>query len=129
MSTDDRERDRERQWEEADEGAPDDSLFVRPFIMTGGRVRPVQDGLRLETLVTAAPGSLFAPLEFERRRIVTFCQTPQSVAEVAGGIGVPLGVAKVLIADLVVAELLVVHQAVELPLHVIERIRDHVRAL
>jgi hypothetical protein len=114
---------------EQDEGAPDDSLFVRPFIMTGGRVRPVQDGLRLETLVTAAPGSLFAPLEFERRRIVTFCQTPQSVAEVAGGIGVPLGVAKVLIADLVVAELLTVHQAEELPLHVIERIRDHVRSL
>jgi hypothetical protein len=109
--------------------ATEDALFVRPFIMTGGRVQPVQDGLRLETLVTAAPGSLFAPLEFERRRIVTLCQTPQSVAEVAAGIGVPLGVARVLIADLVAADLLVCHQPAELPLHVIERIRDHVRAL
>jgi len=106
-----------------------DAMFVRPFIMTGGRVRPVRDDLRLETLVTATPGSLFAPLEFERRRIVTICQTPQSVAEVAAGIGVPLGVAKVLIGDLVAVELLACHQPREVPLDAMERIRDHVRAL
>ncbi|MFI9079286.1 DUF742 domain-containing protein [Streptomyces sioyaensis] len=51
------------------------------------------------------------------------------VAEVAQKTGVPLGVAKVLIADLVVAGLLVCQQPMELPLHVLERIRDHVRAL
>ncbi|WP_034087285.1 DUF742 domain-containing protein [Streptacidiphilus albus] len=106
-----------------------DEMFVRPFIMTGGRVRPMQDDLRLETLVTAVPGALFAPLEFERRRIVTLCQTAQSVAEVAAGIGVPLGVARVLIGDLVAADLLACHQPREVPLAVMERIRDHVRAL
>ena len=112
-----------------EEELPDDQLFVRPFIMTGGRVRSVQDGLRLETLITSAPGSLFAPLEFERRRIVTLCQTPQSVAEVAAGIAVPLGVAKVLIGDLIAADLLACHQPKEMSLSVMERIRDHVRAL
>ena len=112
-----------------EDAAPDDQLFVRPFIMTGGRVRSVQDGLRLETLITAAPGSMFAPLEFERRRIVTLCQTPQSVAEVAAGIAVPLGVAKVLIGDLVAADLLSCHQPTETSLSMMERIRDHVRAL
>ncbi|MBD0738327.1 DUF742 domain-containing protein [Streptomyces sp. CBMA29] len=109
--------------------AEDDALFVRPFIMTGGRAEPVQDGLRLETLVAAAPGAGSAPLEFERRRIVALCAEPATVAEVAAGIGVPLGVAKVLIADLVVGGLLLCQQPSELSLHVLERIRDHVRAL
>ncbi|MFJ9418147.1 MULTISPECIES: DUF742 domain-containing protein [unclassified Streptomyces] len=111
--------------EEADE----DALFVRPFIMTGGRAEPMHDGLRLETLVVAVPDAPLASLEFERRRIVTLCAQPTMVAEVAEGIGVPLGVAKVLIADLVVGGLLVCQQPTELPLHVLERIRDHVRAL
>jgi hypothetical protein len=109
--------------------ADEDALFVRPFIMTGGRAAPVQDGLRLETLVAAAPGAAAAPLEFERGRIVALCARPTTLAEVAAGIGVPLGVAKVLIADLVVDGLLVCRQPAEIPLHVLERIRDHVRAL
>jgi hypothetical protein len=107
----------------------EDALFVRPFIMTGGRAQPVQDGLRVETLVAAAPGALAAPLEFEQRRIVALCAQPATVAEIAAGTGVPLGVAKVLIADLVVGGLLVCHQPQELQLHLLERIRDHVRAL
>ena len=107
----------------------EDALFVRPFIMTGGRARPVQEGLRVETLVAAAPGALEAQLEFEQRRIVALCTHPTTVAEVAAGTGVPLGVAKVLIADLVVGGLLVCHQPQELQLHLLERIRDHVRAL
>jgi len=48
---------------------------------------------------------------------------------VAAGIGVPLGVARVLIGDLVAADLLACHQPREVPLAVMERIRDHVRAL
>lgn len=106
-----------------------EELFVRPFIMTGGRAEPVQAGLRLETLVASVPEAATAQVEFERRRILTLCRQPATVAEVASGIGVPLGVAKVLIADLVVCGLLVCQQPSELPLHVLERIRDHVRAL
>ncbi|MFJ8017934.1 DUF742 domain-containing protein [Streptomyces sp. NPDC096339] len=111
------------------EEADDDALFVRPFIMTGGRVEPMHDGLRLETLVVAAPGARTETLEFERRRIVVLCTEPTTVAEVATRIGVPLGVAKVLIADLVVGGLLSCQQPKELPLHVLERIRNHVRSL
>jgi hypothetical protein len=111
------------------EEADAQELFVRPFIMTGGRAEPMHDGLRLETLVVAGPDASLAGLEFERRRIVALCARPTMVAEVAQKTGVPLGVAKVLIADLVVAGLLVCQQPKELPLHVLERIRDHVRAL
>src|SRR4051812_23127055 len=81
--------------------ADGEEAVVRPFFVTGGRTRPLHDGLRIETLVTAPPAALHAPLRFESRRIVELCQQPRSVAEVAVGLGVPLGVARVLVADLV----------------------------
>lgn len=104
--------------------------FVRPFIITGGRTRPLREGLRVETLVRATPAALSAPLEFERRAIVELCQEPLSVAEVAATLSLPLGIARVLIADLVAERFASVNESNdELPLHVIERIRDGVRAL
>jgi hypothetical protein len=106
-----------------------DGVFVRPFIVTGGRTRPLHDGLRLETLVEAQPAALSAPLQFEQRQIVELAQRPVSVAEVAARIGVPLGVARVLIADLYTGKYISLHEPHELPVHVIERIRDLVRAL
>lgn len=108
----------------------DEGQFVRPFIITGGRSLPAQSDLRLETLVVAldaAEGA--APLAFEHQRIVTLCQEPTTVAHIAEAVGVPLGVAKVLVADLVVGGRLSCSQPAELPLHTLERIRDHVRAL
>ena len=108
--------------------APPDS-FVRPFILTGGRTQPMQDGLRVETLVYAQPGTLFAPLQFERRRIVELCQTPCSIAEIASALQVPLGVARVLVSDLAADGLISVHQQAETPIRLIERVLDRVRAL
>ncbi|MEW2301001.1 DUF742 domain-containing protein [Streptomyces sp. NPDC006655] len=106
----------------------DDTSFVRPFIITGGRAEPLQADLRLETLVVAV-GAPDESLAFERRHIVAVCAQPTTVAEVAHRVGVPLGVAKVLISDLVAAGRLACRQPAELPLQMLERIRDHVRAL
>ena len=106
-----------------------DGVFVRPFIVTRGRTRPLHDGLRIETLVEARPAALSAPLQFEQRQIVELAQRPVSVAEVAALLGVPLGVARVLIADLFTGNYVSLHEPTELPVHVIERIRDLVRAL
>jgi hypothetical protein len=102
---------------------------LRPFIVTAGRTRPLLDGLRIETMIYALPAALSAPLKFERRQIVQLCQTPLSVAEIAAALEVPLGVARVLIGDLVAGNFVSAHQPSELPLHIIERIRDLVRAL
>ncbi len=107
----------------------EDNLFIRPFFVTGGRTRPLQDGLRIETIVSARPAALSAPLRFELRRIVELCQRPLSVAEIAVRLGVPLGVARVLVADLVTDGYVSFSQPAELPIDVLERIRDRVRAL
>jgi hypothetical protein len=108
--------------------------ILRPFILTGGRTRPVDGRLRVETLVAADPAALAAPLTLERLRIVRMCQRPLSVAEIAHGLGSPIGVAKVLVADLLVDRLVTVHEHLGLgdaaaTMALLERIRDGVRAL
>lgn len=109
---------------------PGDDLMVRPFMLTGGRTQPLHDGLRIETLLHAAPAALSAPLRFEARRIVELCQAPMSMADLAVKMRVPLGVIKVIVADLVTEGYLRLEdQLGELPISVIERIRDRVRAL
>lgn len=120
----------------AGQGSPDrgdadaDDQFVRPFMLTGGRTRPLHDGLRIETLLHASPAALSAPLRFESRRIVELCQAPMSIADLAVALKVPLGVIRVIVADLVTESYLRIEdQLGELPISVIERIRDRVRAL
>lgn len=110
---------------------PVEEPLIRPFFVTGGRTQPLRDGLRIHTMLTAPPGALHAPLRFELRRIVELCQQPRSVAEVAANLAVPIGVARVLIADLVTGGYLACHDQDEedLGVDVIERIRDRVRAL
>lgn len=108
---------------------PPEEPVVRPFLLTQGRTRPVQNGLRVESMVAAAPAALYAPLRFELRSIVVRCQRPQSLAEIASALRVPLGVAKVLVADLLTERLISLAPLTELPIDVIERIRDCVRAL
>jgi hypothetical protein len=105
--------------------------FVRPFFLTGGRTQPVHDGLRMHTLITAPPSAMHAPLRFELRQIVEMCQLPMSVAEIASGLGVPLGVARVLIADLVSSSYAYAYDQDEeaLSVETIERIVRRVRAL
>ncbi|MEV6611480.1 DUF742 domain-containing protein [Kutzneria sp. NPDC051319] len=103
--------------------------FVRPFIVTGGRTMPLRDDLRIETLVVADRAALTAPLRFELLTVVRLCQHPMSVAEVAAHLHVPLGVAKVVVGDLMAAGHVTVHQPTELTVATIERIRDLVRAL
>jgi hypothetical protein len=99
---------------------------VRPFVMTSGRTRPVLGELRIETLVSAAPAALGAPLGFERHRIVELCQDPRSVAELAALLPVPLGVARVLVADLAAERYVQVHErsAQDVSVALLERVRD-----
>jgi hypothetical protein len=106
-----------------------EDVFVRPFIVTGGRTRPLHDGLRIETLVIARTTALNTQLHFEQRQIVQWCRTPISLAEIAALIGVPLGVARVLVADLYTDNLVELREPKQVPEHVLERIRDLVRAL
>ncbi|MFE2344184.1 DUF742 domain-containing protein [Streptomyces sp. NPDC059431] len=74
--------------------------LVRPYAMTGGRTRPRYQ-LAIEALVstTADPARLQGQLP-EHQRICRLCIEIKSVAEISALLSIPLGVARILVADL-----------------------------
>jgi len=107
-------------------GTPQD--FVRPFVITGGRTRAADTSLRMETMVQTV-GKPRDELNFEKARIVDECYEPISIAEIAAGLGVPLGVAMVIVGDLVDDGCLETTDPVEIELSTITRMIERVRAL
>lgn len=83
-------------------------LTVRPYVLTGGRTRAAVE-LGLETLVSARPTADPGTPSPAHRAVLDRCGVACSVAEVAATVGVPLGVARVLIGDLVATGALQVH--------------------
>ncbi|MFE9172932.1 DUF742 domain-containing protein [Streptomyces kebangsaanensis] len=81
--------------------------LVRPYAMTGGRTKPGPAGVRFDliSLVTLDPGvpgtdddTALGP---EHRLLIELCRTEtQSVAELAAGADLPVGVVRVLLGDL-----------------------------
>ncbi len=112
-------------------GSTASNQVVRPFVMTGGRTRAERRDLRLETMLSAVPGSSAEGLTPEQRRLLGACRHPISVAEASAELGLVVGVTVILAADLVVSGLLDVHQTdpVEIELDVLSRMIDAVRAL
>ncbi|KRV49361.1 hypothetical protein AQ490_20420 [Wenjunlia vitaminophila] len=90
-----------------DEG---DQPLVRPYAMTGGRTRPRYQ-LAIEALIstTADPSSTGGLLP-EHQRICHLCREIKSVAEISALLAIPLGVARILVADLAEAGLVAIHQ-------------------
>ncbi|GAA2225803.1 DUF742 domain-containing protein [Streptomyces amakusaensis] len=84
--------------------------LVRPYAMTGGRTRPRYQ-LAIEALVstTADPMNLQGQLP-EHQRICRLCFEIKSVAEISALLHIPLGVARILVADLAEAGLVAIHQ-------------------
>ncbi|MGH3396841.1 MAG: DUF742 domain-containing protein [Streptosporangiaceae bacterium] len=82
----------------------DSGPVVRPYAVTGGRTEPA-DGEVLDLIavvvVTHRGGGSDEPgLSPEHRRIMILCERPVTVADVAADTGLPLGVVRVLLADL-----------------------------
>jgi Protein of unknown function (DUF742) len=90
--------------------ASSDHPLVRPYAMTGGRTRPRYQ-LAIEALVstTADPSQLRGLLP-EHERICHLCLEIKSIAEISALLTIPLGVARILVADLAEAGLVAIHQ-------------------
>lgn len=119
---------------------PDDAWevaagVVRPYLFTQGRTRPTNRILAVETmLATTEKGVAAAPdLAPEQRRIVELCHEPLSVAEVSARLGAPLGVVRVLLADLADDHLLDVLEAdtqgLAADVHLLQRLIARVKAI
>ena len=84
---------------------------VPVYAFTLGRTRAAGQELPLEAVVTATGLSFTsrASLQMESRTIVELCARPLSLAEVGAALGVPVGVARVLVGDLANGGYLDVH--------------------
>lgn len=75
--------------------------FVRPYAVTRGRTVPRLRDLAFESQLVATAAGRGAPLRFELAEIVRRCDRPLAVVEVAAALDLPVGAARVLVADLV----------------------------
>ena len=77
---------------------------VRPYAVTGGRTEPA-DGERLDLIAivvaTGQPAGDRLRLTPEHRRILTVCENQVTVADLGADLGLPVGVIRVLLADLI----------------------------
>jgi Protein of unknown function (DUF742) len=95
-----------------DPGKRNQGRLVRPYTLTGGRTRPSHDDLELEALVstTSLGESTDLSLSYEQQSIAMLCRDVLSVAEVSARLDLPLGVARVLVADMADEGLVIVHR-------------------
>ncbi|NYT92773.1 DUF742 domain-containing protein [Salinispora sp. H7-4] len=102
----------------AEPGRPHDWLdadavpVVRPYTLTGGRVRAA-GGFDLVAYVLAdrnAQPAVHLDLHPEHLRLVALAARPVPVAELAAGLDLAVGVVRVLLGDLVDRGLVTVHQ-------------------
>jgi len=89
-------------WADRDSGP-----VVRPYALTGGRTEPATgEILDLIAIVVAARTGVrtgdLAGLSPEHRKILALCDQPVTVVDVASDTALPLGVVRVLLADLLV---------------------------
>ncbi|MGB3483707.1 MAG: DUF742 domain-containing protein [Mycobacterium sp.] len=87
-----------------------EASLVRPYTLTAGRTDTTID-LPLAAPVTTLQSALFhrwSPNDL-RGRIIQLCIKSPSVAEISARLDVPLGVARVLVGDLVMSGYLQVH--------------------
>lgn len=77
----------------------EEGSFMRPYLLTGGRTRSEAGELAVEAMVAVSAGST-PPADRDLAAIYSLCQTPNSIAEISAKCSMPLGVARVLVADL-----------------------------
>jgi Protein of unknown function (DUF742) len=91
-----------------DEPNGEPGSVARPYTITRGRTRPVGDEeIEVETLVWTTSMAASSPptMSAHWRSVAHMCQEVISVAEVGARLGVPIGVARVLVGDMAKAGL------------------------
>jgi hypothetical protein len=109
---------------------------VRPYALTGGRVRSSTE-LPLETVVRVASGvrTDTDSMTAERRQICALGAQPISIAELSAHLRIPLGVVRVIAGDMVTEGILDRHRAAAAgdggrpDLRLLERVLDGIQAL
>lgn len=89
----------------------EDDFLVRPYQVTRGRTKPRYQ-LEIEAMVASTPYQTrdLSQLSPECRAILELCREWQSVAEISAVLRMPLGVARILVADMAAEGLVRIQQ-------------------
>ena len=117
-------------------GWRENARVVPSYALTEGRTRTSGEDLPLEALMTVTDiAQLYeAALQRESRAILTLCRHPTSVAEVGAALHLPIGVARVLVSDLVTSGCLNLAEPIPVDANgrpsreILERLLDGLRA-
>ncbi len=120
----------------ADQGGLESAASaVRPYAWTRGRTKSGLD-LAIEALVSTSQRAKdqMGLLQLEHRAVAELCEQTRSVAEIAALLSIPLGVARVVVGDMVGLNLVIVHQTAssagnEPDLALMERVLSGLRRL
>jgi hypothetical protein len=118
------------------EGGEDDGdltgRLIRPYAMTGGRTIADSD-ISLEAQIQASTRAShhLGAYRWEAAKVVELVQSPMALIEIAARLEIPIGVARVLVADLVSDGAVVLHvpEKTQSFASLLERVLDGVRNL
>jgi hypothetical protein len=118
---------------DADDGEDITGRFIRPYAITGGRTGGEAEAISLETQIQASARASqhLGAYRWEAAKVVELVQTPMALIEIAARLQIPIGVARVLVADLVQDGAVTVHvpEKSQSFASLLERVLDGVRNL
>jgi Protein of unknown function (DUF742) len=94
-----------------EDDADETGRLIRPYAITGGRTGTDGDTIGLEAQIQAntRASSHLGAYRWEAAKLIELVQVPTALVEVAARLEIPIGVARVLVADLVRDGAVVVH--------------------
>jgi len=115
-----------------DEDGDPTGRLIRPYAMTGGRTTAeTQISLEAQIQASTRASHHLGAYRWEAAKVVELVQSPMALIEIAARLQIPIGVARVLVADLVSDGAVVLHTPVKTQsfASLLERVLDGVRNL
>ena len=88
--------------DDGDDAGRKTGRLIRPYAMTGGRTLAESEiSLEAQIQATARASQHLGAYRWEAAKVVELVQSPMALIEIAARLQIPIGVARVLVADLV----------------------------
>ena len=118
--------------DDGDDAGRKTGRLIRPYAMTGGRTLAESEiSLEAQIQATARASQHLGAYRWEAAKVVELVQSPMALIEIAARLQIPIGVARVLVADLVSDGAVILHvpEKTQSFASLLERVLDGVRNL
>lgn len=118
--------------DDGDDAGSATGRLIRPYAMTGGRtLADTEISLEAQIQATTRASQHLGAYRWEAAKVVELVQSPMALIEIAARLQIPIGVARVLVADLVNDGAVMLHipEKSQSFASLLERVLDGVRNL